>query len=95
MYEVTYKYSDLEKEPQFGIRFTDDLQKLNTYNQWVWFYLGELFEGKKPKIYPYKLQAYGFENVETKTYKNCYDAKRQAKLIHGCITRQLKKLTTP
>jgi hypothetical protein len=93
MYEITYKYSDLDKEHQFGISFAKDLQNWTTYNQWVWFYLGELFAGKKPRFYGCSLQNLGIGKVKIlKTYQYCNDAKRQAKLIHGCIIRKLNEI---
>jgi len=90
MYEITYKYSDLDKEHQFGI---EQIGNMPIYNSWVWFYLVELFAGNKPRIFPYKLMAHGFEKVKIlKTYKFANDAKQQAKLIHGCIIRKLNEI---
>jgi|688.fasta_scaffold368256_5 hypothetical protein len=92
MYEITYKYSDLDKEHQFGI---EQIRNAPIYNAWVWFYLGELFAGSKPQIYPYKLMAHGFEKVKIlKAYQFANNAKKQAQLIHGCIIRKLNEINT-
>lgn len=81
--EISYKYSDLDKEPQFGLVFKDTFH-CEDYIRWVWFYLGGLLDRKGYTIYPYH-----FSSKIIKKYKYCNNAKRQAMLISNAIKRKL------
>lgn len=81
-FTVTYKYSVLDKEPQFGI-VSSLTPHHETYVRWVWFYLGAHFGENKPRLYPFELN----DATNAKTYKYCNDAKRQAKLIINHINK--------
>jgi hypothetical protein len=84
-YTITYVYSNLDKEPQFGLETNNENE---VYNRWVYFYLGELFGGNKPTIYQFELTEMVFrQKIRKKTYKYCNDAKRQAKLIYNYIIK--------
>ena len=84
---LTYSFSLLDNEHQFGIEFIDDQPYHNLYIRWVFFYLGMYLEKKKIPIYPYSIGIKTF-----KQYKNCNDAKRQAMLIVNAINKKLKSV---
>jgi hypothetical protein len=52
--QITYSYSKLDKQHQYGI-FTNFLSP--TYENWVWFGIGQVIN-TKPKfvIYPYQIE---------------------------------------
>ena len=81
--QLSYKYSDLDEDHQFGLEFIGATKYDEIYIRWVYFYLG-LHTTKKPSLYPFK------NGTLYKTYKHCNDAERQAKLILNAINKQLK-----
>ena len=83
---LSYKYSDLDKQHQFGLDFTN-FHFGETYIRWVWYYFGQEMINKKGNviIYPYiasKSKIY-------KRYKYCNDAKRQAALLRRAILKKI------
>jgi hypothetical protein len=85
--ELSYKYSQLDKEPQFGLMCEAESIWDEAYIRWIYFYLGEFFGGKRPRIYPFTIN----EGRILKNYKMCNDAKRQARLIFNKINKTLEK----
>lgn len=85
--EIYYKYSELDKEPQFGLVILDENYTHKHYVNCIWYYLGYFLEGKnKPAIYPFV--PWGWEGVKPKIYKDCNNAERQAKLIANYINKK-------
>ena len=84
--ELTYEYSELDKEHQFGI-FVDDPFGRENYVRWVYYYLGVNLGPNGITFYPYRLDSGKVINK----YKFCNDAERQAKYIVKAIHRQLNK----
>lgn len=83
---VSYKYSTLDNEPQFGLEFTEDNENLKIYIRWVYYYLGVHLGIAKFPIYSFTIR----DGKVIKRYKFCNDAKRQAKLIANIIHKTLK-----
>ena len=78
--QLTYKYSDLDEENQFGLQFFD-IEHCETYIRWVYFYLGHFMGGEYIRLYPFA------SGKVVKNYKFCNDAKRQATLIFNAIKK--------
>lgn len=76
---VSYKYSELDKRQEFGIEILE-VKGWDQYINWVYFYLGAHFI-EYSAIHPYKV------GKVIKVYKNCNDARRQAKLIINKIEK--------
>jgi hypothetical protein len=85
--ELTYKYSELDKDKQFGIVFHNVYPPQENYVRWVYYYLGLMIGEKKPSIYPFAMRGAKIK----KEYKYCADAERQAKLLTNCINKLLSK----
>lgn len=83
--ELSYKWSDLDKEHQFGLVTTGDAQ---AYIQWIWYYL-EVFLGtdRRYTLYPFSLTSDWQKGKVLKSYKFHTDAERQAKLIANRINK--------
>lgn len=85
--ELTYKYSELDKKHQFGIKTTGD-EYSKTYINWVWFYLGMMLPPRvNYTIYPLNLN----DGVLIKEYVFANDAQRQATFIVTRIKTKLKE----
>ncbi len=81
--ELSYKYSDLDKEPQFGL-VIEGVKEV--YARWIYFYIGVHIGTKKQTIYPFKRGRILY------SYKYLNDAERQGLLIVNKIKKQLLKL---
>jgi hypothetical protein len=79
--ELSYDYSFLDKERQFGI----EIYGLDeTYSRWIFYYLGCRF-GQRINLYPYHI------GKTVKNYKYCNNAIRQANLIADRIIKLSEK----
>jgi hypothetical protein len=79
--ELSYQYSDLDKEKQYGIV----IEGLNEdYSRWIFYFLGCRF-GQRINLYPFKI------GKTVKDYKYCSDAERQANLIANKIIKLNQK----
>lgn len=87
--EIYHKYSELDKEPQFGIEIIDEANQCDAYINWIWFYLGVYLGKNRPTIYPYKPWNW---NRKSKSYKNLNNAERQARLIANYIKSKTIKI---
>jgi len=89
--ELTYRFSELDKEHQFGIVILNQRDFTENYFRWMWFYMGVYLGEKRPAIYPYSIgkETY-FKGKNLKKYKYCNDANRQAKLL----CRRIISITT-
>lgn len=91
-FELSYKYSELDKEPQFGLLIEANAGYEN-YVRWVWYYLGaHIGTNRQFELYPYSLHSFNYDAIKPKTikdYKYQNDAKRQAMLIHNAIKRTM------
>jgi len=88
--EVSYRYSKLDNEKQFGIKILDEREIHQVYIRWVYYYLGAFLGIKSGiRIYPFSLKDDVFKGKVLKKYKYCNDAKRQAKLIFNKIIKTL------
>jgi len=77
--ELSYKYSNLDNEPQFGLVIEGVPE---TYARWIFFYIGRNLN-IKPTIYPFNIGKVLY------SYKFCNNAERQALLIVNRIKKQL------
>jgi len=80
--ELSYKYSELDKQHQFGL-VIDGVQE--NYSRWVYFYLGKHLGIKEPSIFPYKVGEVLYD------YKYLNNAEKQGSLIANKIVKQLNK----
>jgi hypothetical protein len=87
--ELSYIWSDLDNEHQFGL-VSEDVPTV--YNQWVWFYLG-VFLGMEHKyvLYPFSMLGNWRQGKILKSYKLHTDAERQARLIANRIIKIIEK----
>lgn len=76
---LTYKYSELDKEHQFGLTFTEYSEVYEMYVRWIYFHLGRLLGNDKITIYQFD------SGKVVKEYKYCNDAERQASLVFNKI----------
>jgi hypothetical protein len=81
--ELSYEYSELDKEPQFGL-VIESVQE--DYARWIYFYLGRHLGIKEPAIFTYKIGEVLYD------YKYLNDAEKQGLLIANKIVKQLNKL---
>ncbi len=74
--ELSYQYSELDKNHQFGLVLEDEYYQ--PYFRWVYFYLGK-YLSDNVRLYPFNV------GKVLKNYKWCNDAEKQAKLIANKI----------
>lgn len=75
---LSYKYSELDKRPEWGIEIIDG-ENYEIYVRWIWWYLGKA----NISVYPYSVGSI------VKEYKYCNDAKKQAQYIINRINKTL------
>jgi hypothetical protein len=84
--EITYQWSELDKNHQFGISLKEG--ENNIHYNWAWYYLGKFMADIKPKniaIYPYSV------GKQIASYKY-HDANKIALLIRNKIIKQYNLL---
>jgi hypothetical protein len=86
---LTYEYSHLDNNHQFGLEFKD-AEYCDVYIYWIWFYLGSLLS--EIVNHGHDIRLYPFESGNViKEYKFCNNAERQAKLIANRILKLKNK----